>query len=102
MIRNALEAFCADVSPFAATEAVDTLLPHAMTALTSPSGPPSWSKAAYNTRRVYIRCTVDKALPLAEQDAVLEKTGLNWITRDIRACHSPFLSCPETFAMTLI
>ena len=99
---NALEALYADVSPHAATEAVDTLLPTSMTALTTPAGPPSWSEPAYNARRIYIRCINDKALPLAGQDAFWEKAGLKWITRDIKAGHSPFLSCPETFAMMLI
>ena len=73
-----------------------------MTALTTPNGPPSWNESAYDARRVYIRCIDDKALPLAAQDTFCEKTGLNWITRDVKAGHSPFLSCTETFAMMLI
>ena len=73
-----------------------------MTALTTPIGPPSWNESAYDARRVYIRCIDDKALPLAAQDAFWEKTGLNWIKRDVKAGHSPFLSCPEIFAMMLI
>lgn len=97
-----MEILYADVSPLAATEAVDTLLPQSMTALTAPFGPPSWSDSAYNARRVYIGCIDDKTLPLAGQDAFRKKTGLNWITRDAKAGHSPFLSCPETFAMMLI
>ena len=73
-----------------------------MRALTTPSGPPSWSESSYHARRVYIRCTDDKALPLAGQDAFWGNSGLDWITRDIKAGHSPFLSCPEAFAMMLV
>ena len=89
-VRNAMEKFYADVSPLAATKAVDGLLPHSMTALTTPSGPLSWSDSAYNARRAYIRCIEDKALPLAGQDAYWKKTGLDWIVRDVKAGHSPF------------
>ena len=73
-----------------------------MTVLATPPGPSSWIEPIYNARRVYIQCISDRALPLSGQDALWEKTGLKWIARDIKAGHSPFLSCPETFAVTLI
>ena len=78
------------------------LLPHAINALTSPSPPPSWADEAYDGRRIYIRCTQDVALPLQAQDAYWKKTGLSWITKDLKAGHSPFLSLPQEMATLLI
>lgn len=84
-----------------ALKAESTLLPHAVAALTSPSPPPSWVDAAYEGRRVYVRCTRDVALPNESQDALCKKTGVKWTTRDLKAGHSPFLSLPQDLAALL-
>lgn len=101
-VRGATKLFYFDAPPPQALDAEAGLLPHAITALTSPSPPPSWPDEAYEGRRVYIRCTQDVALPLEAQEAYWKKTGLSWITRDLKAGHSPFLSLPQEMATLLI
>ena len=100
-VHGATKLFYDDAPRPKAMEAEARLLPHATAALTSPSPPPSWADDGYKDRRVYIRCTQDRALPLEGQDAYWKKTKLTWVTRDLKAGHCPFLSVPAEIASML-
>lgn len=51
----------------------------------------------------YIYCTLDNAIPIADQKRMVEETakGVDIRTVQLEASHSPFLSMPETLARTI-
>ncbi len=49
----------------------------------------------YDGSRAYIRCLQDKVIPLSMQDALISRTGVSWIVKDIDSSHSPFMSMPD-------
>lgn len=88
-----------DVSPKVAKEMEDALLPHAILAFESPAPPAAWAEPAYAGKLGFLRCTQDAALPTFVQDLFVQRSGVEWIVKDIEASHSAFLSKPEEVVM---
>lgn len=94
-IQNPKEVLFSDVDPAKASELSKALLPHAMLAFESPSPPPAWADPASKGKIAFVRCAKDQALPLFVQDGFIERSGVEWIVRDLDASHSPFASQPQ-------
>ena len=47
-----------------------------MKAFSSPAPPQAWAEAAFEGRLAFLRCTEDRALPIAKQDMFIEKSGV--------------------------
>lgn len=71
------------------------LLPHAMLAFESPAPHAAWAEPAYAKRIVFVRCTQDAALPTFLQDLFVQRSGVEWIVKDIEASHSAYVSKTE-------
>ena len=74
------------------------LLPHAFTAFSSPVSRSAWAETALSGRRAYIKCTQDLALPPSLQDMFVDRSGVQWLVKDLDASHSAFVSKPEELA----
>lgn len=75
------------------------LVPHATKAFTSPSPAPAWTEPGFEGRMAYLVCTEDRAIPKFGQEAMMEGTGISWITRELNGSHnSPFLKMTDEAA----
>ena len=88
----AIEAFFHDVDEHTASRLASALVPHAMLALESPAPPPAWAETAYEGKRAYLKCLLDRALPPFIQDKFVKDSGVIWDVREIDAGHEPHLS----------
>ena len=90
--------FYGDVPDPVASEAVAALQPHAKLAFMTECGMPAWAEPSYSNCCAYIRCSDDKAIPMAVQDSLLSASGVAWEVHTVASGHSPFLSCPADVA----
>lgn len=76
-----------------------TLLPHSFQVFSSPLTYEAWRDVPSS----YIYCTLDNAIPIADQKRMVEETakGVDIRTVQLESSHSPFLSMPETLARTI-
>ncbi|KAL8880490.1 MAG: hypothetical protein Q9192_008003 [Flavoplaca navasiana] len=98
----AIQAFFHDVDEHTASRLATALVPHAMLALESPAPPPAWAETAYEGKRAYLKCTLDRALPPAIQDKFVKDSGMTWDVGDVDAGHEPHLSQLEKVYETII
>lgn len=75
-------------------ELQERMIPHALLALDSPSGPPAWSEAAFDGRRGYIRTLDDQTNPVVLHDLWMKNSGVEWDVETMKAGHCPFISQP--------
>ena len=92
-----------DVPDELAQWAASKLRPQSMAANLDIVQPQAWQHDArnYTGRLAYIKCEADAAVPLAQQEAMVQATGdaLNWVWRTLHGSgHSPFLSRPKELA----
>ena len=81
------------VAEDAIQDAVALLQTHAHQALITPSPPPAWPDKAFDAKRAYIKCHLDRAIPIVGQNAMVEYSGVDWQVLDLEdASHSPFLT----------
>ncbi|ODH52292.1 hypothetical protein GX48_01610 [Paracoccidioides brasiliensis] len=73
-----------------------------MTVFTSPCPRASWDSEEYKGRVAYIRALNDKSIPLSIQQMMIDKTGIEWIVRDMESDHSPQLSHADELTATLL
>lgn len=64
----------------------------------TPCGSQAWADPAYDNRRSYARCALDKAIAPAAQDFMLQQSGVRWNVKDFQTGHAPFLSKPKELA----
>ncbi|KAL9626470.1 MAG: hypothetical protein Q9204_007275 [Flavoplaca sp. TL-2023a] len=88
----AIETFFHDVDEHTASRLATALVPQAMLALESPAPPQAWAETAYEGRRAYLKCLLDRALPPFIQDKFVKDSGVTWDVRDVDAGHEPHLS----------
>ena len=55
----------------------------------------------YDGQRAYIHTHIDNTLPISAQEQMLQRSGVDWITKDIDTGHSPFVSQPEKLASVI-
>ncbi|KAL7784832.1 Alpha/beta hydrolase fold-1 [Trichoderma ceciliae] len=84
-----------DCSTEVAERVIATLKGHSVQAVKSSPSAIGWREKAYDGRRGYIRCLQDNALPIAMQDHLLARSGVEWVVRTLDSSHSPFLSKPD-------
>ena len=96
-----VSVFYADVPEPVALEACAGLLPHSARSLMTPSTPSAWADPEYSSRRAYIRCSQDKAIPVLAQDMMVQHSGVKWMIEEFDTSHSPFLSRPAELAVCL-
>ncbi|KAJ5193266.1 hypothetical protein N7449_009408 [Penicillium cf. viridicatum] len=84
--------------------AVPQLCPQSIAATTGIVPPQAWQDASYTGRLGYIRCTADVAVPIGQQDVMVEGADGQgkWVVRTLEGSgHSPFLSRPHEVAAAL-
>lgn len=67
------------------------MLTHAMKAFESPALPAAWAEC----NLAFLRCTQDQAVPAVLRDTFIQRSGVEWMVKDVEAGHSPWASCPE-------
>lgn len=91
-----------DLSPELADGAASSALAHGLTSFKSPCPPASWHADGFKGRCAYIRTVNDQAHPYERQTELLQKTGEDWLIRDIDTGHSPQLAAPEKLTGILV
>ncbi|KAJ9484163.1 hypothetical protein VN97_g9218 [Penicillium thymicola] len=84
--------------------AVPQIRPQSIAANMGILPPQGWQDDSYTGRLGYIRCTDDVAIPIKQQDAMVEGAGGQgkWVVRTLEGSgHSPFLSRPHEVAAAL-
>ncbi|MCJ1311313.1 hypothetical protein MMC25_004984 [Agyrium rufum] len=94
--------FYADVPEALHTKVISTLRDQSQQSFTAGAGPVYYADPSYNGRRAYIRTADDQAIPAFGQDAMVQASGVEWITKKFDTSHSPFLSKPKELAETLV
>lgn len=96
--------YAPDVPEDLAEWAIAQLRPQSMAATNGTVPPQAWQDDNYTGQLGYIRCTADSAVPLEEQDKMVEGAGgrERWVTRTLEGSgHSPFLSRPDQLAAVI-
>ncbi|KAL8879296.1 MAG: hypothetical protein Q9198_003064 [Flavoplaca austrocitrina] len=88
----AIATFVHDIDEHTASRLATALVPQALLALESPAPPPAWAETAYEGKRAYLKCALDRALPPFIQDKFVKDSGVSWDMRDVDAGHEPHLS----------
>ena len=94
IVSQAIETFFHDVDPETAESLAASLTPQATLVFESPTPAPAWAEPAYQGKLAYLRCTQDRPSPLMLQDLFWQRSGVDWIVRNIESGHSPFASKP--------
>ena len=56
---------------------------------------PAWAEEAFQGKLAYVRCLQDQAMPSSLQDILIQKSGVDWIVKDLQSGHFPFISQVE-------
>ena len=87
-----VEVFYDDLDPANVEYILVTLRPHAFTALESPAPTQAWAETAFKGRLAFLRCTKDQASPISTQDALMQRSGVEWLVKDVAGSHFALLS----------
>jgi pimeloyl-ACP methyl ester carboxylesterase len=74
---------------------VQTALSQGLTSFSSPCPPASWNTDDVKGRVAYIHTRDDRAVPYEAQAAMVQATGVEWITREVDCGHGAQLAKPE-------
>ncbi|KAL2827662.1 Alpha/Beta hydrolase protein [Aspergillus pseudoustus] len=85
----------ADVEPTLAAAAVQTSLSQGLTSFASACPEASWNTDAFRDRAAYVYTLKDRAVPYEAQVAMVQATGVQWISREVDCGHSAQLARPE-------
>ncbi|KAE8370237.1 Alpha/Beta hydrolase protein [Aspergillus caelatus] len=91
-----------DVEPTLAHAATQSSLSEGLISFSSPCPEPSWDTEAFRGRVAYIHTLKDHAVPYEAQVAMVQATGVKWITREVAAGHSVQLSAPEELTRIIL
>lgn len=97
-VKGAGEIFYNDVPAQLSNLAVTELEHQARRSAETACGAPAWADAVFDGRRAYALCTLDKAIPLAGQNFMIQQSGVHWDVQSFNAGHVPFLSQPEALS----
>ncbi|KAF2798693.1 prolyl aminopeptidase-like protein [Melanomma pulvis-pyrius CBS 109.77] len=98
IIDPVMEILYNDVDISLKAEMEAGMIPNALAAFETPSGPPAWAEPEFNGRRTYLKTINDQCNPLFLQDMWLQKSAVEWETVDIQTSHCPFISRPAEVA----
>lgn len=90
------------MEPILAEAATQGSLSQGLTSFSSPCPEASWHTDAFRNRVAYIYTLKDHAVPYEAQVAMVQATGVEWITREIASGHSAQLSNPEDLTKILV
>ncbi|KFY45988.1 hypothetical protein V494_00668 [Pseudogymnoascus sp. VKM F-4513 (FW-928)] len=90
--------FYADVPAPLASTLVASLLPQSLAAFESAAPAPAWAEPAFAGKIAFLKCSADVAVPPFLQDMFMEKSGVEWLVREVETGHSPWASRPEELA----
>ncbi|KAF2450128.1 prolyl aminopeptidase-like protein [Karstenula rhodostoma CBS 690.94] len=98
VISPVMDTLYNDMSSSKTVELEKGMIPHALAAFETPSGPQAWAEKAFEGRLGYVRTLEDKCNPLFIQDMWMGNSGVKWDTVSIESGHCPFISQPEKLA----
>ncbi|KAL9042702.1 MAG: hypothetical protein Q9180_000404 [Flavoplaca navasiana] len=98
-VVNAAHIFYNDVPPALAELAISNLRDQARSTAFTPCGAPAWADPFYANRLAYARTSLDNAIPVEAQDAMLQASGVRWEIQTFRTGHAPFLSQPRQLGL---
>jgi hypothetical protein len=84
--------------------AIPRVRPQSVAASMGVVPPQIWQDDTYTGQLGYIRCTADAAIPIEQQDSIIEVAGgqERWVVRTLEGSgHSPFLSRPDQVATAI-
>lgn len=102
LVSSPIETFYQDADPETANSLAASLRPHSRLAFRSPTPAPAWAEPTFENKIAFLRCTQDRTIPVALQNAVMQQSGVKWIVRDIDAGHCPWLSKPKEVVEAII
>ncbi|KAJ5281397.1 hypothetical protein N7478_006769 [Penicillium angulare] len=91
-----------DLEPILAEAVTKGSLSQGLTSFSSPCPEASWHTDAFRGRVAYIYTLNDHAVPYEAQVAMVQATGVEWITREIASGHSAQLSNPEDLTKIIL
>ena len=94
-VQGAKDVFFHDVPEPLSSESVTELRNQSRNSAETPCGAPAWSDAVFNGRRAFVMCTLDRAIPPAAQQALIDQSGVQWDIVKFQTGHTPFLSEPK-------
>ena len=98
VVEPAIPTLLGDSPPELAVKISASFRPHSKMVFESACPPQAWAEEAFMGRLAFIRCTIDATMPPWLQDMYLERSGVDWLIRNIEACHDAFISRPEELA----
>ncbi|KFY15305.1 hypothetical protein V492_02086, partial [Pseudogymnoascus sp. VKM F-4246] len=98
LVSPPIPVLYADVPAPLASTLEFSLLPHSLAAFDSTAPAPAWAEPAFAGRIAFLKCSADVALPPFLQDLFIEKSGVEWLVREVETGHSPWASRPEELA----
>lgn len=72
-----------------------------MYAFESPAPSAVWTEPEFVGKLAFLRCKQDQAIPLFLQDMFVQRSGVEWMVKDIEAGHSPWASQPKEVMKSL-
>lgn len=99
LARTPADIFYNDLAAEEAEAAAGRLRPHSFGTFRSPVGYEAWRIVP----TTYLYCTLDKAVPIAAQRAMVEQTAgdVDVRTDTLESGHSPFFKCPDDVAASI-
>ena len=98
-MRNPEAVFYNDVPHPLSDEAAAELRNQSRHSAETLCGPPAWSEKAYTKRLAYVHTTLDRAIPFAAQQLLVNQSGVQWDIGTFVSGHAPFLSHPKELSL---
>ena len=77
---------------------LESHIPHAINAFTTPVLPPLWSDPALENRRVWLVPTLDVIFPATVQRSLAAASSVDWSFKEVEAGHCAFFTMPQDVA----
>ncbi|KAL8910869.1 MAG: hypothetical protein Q9171_003868 [Xanthocarpia ochracea] len=94
-VVNPAHIFYSDVPRALAALAISNLRDQARSTAFTHCGAPAWADSLYANRLAYPRTSMDNAIAVEAQDAMLQASGVRWEIQTFLTGHAPFLSQPR-------
>ena len=78
------------------------LLPHSIKAFETPAMAPAWTEEAFDGKLVFIKCTIDAAIPPLVQHMLVQQNGVKWIVEEVNGSHTAYVSKAQEVVEILV